>query len=216
MLIVPESQSHEFHRAQRAHPPVELLGGDVVLLVVRIPEAEDRELDVREGVRRQGLAQQEPPELSHVRRRVALARGAAHAHDERRGGQLGHLERVHGKAVHPPTGTARHRVPAAIPRRLARDALGDVSRVPSLGPVQDQERRRLHRHGRASPILLPSWVGERGALFCIGVETRLFSDRRPMLKPTAPFEEPERRGQETVTTAYNYMAIMRFSPWRAE
>jgi hypothetical protein len=71
-------------------------------------------------------------------------------------------------------------VPAAIPRRLARDALGDISRVPSLGPVQDQERRRLHRHGRASPILLPSLVGERGALFFIVVETRLFSDRRPL------------------------------------
>ena len=49
------------------------------------------------------------------------------------------------------------------------------------------------------------FVGEGGALFCIGVETRLFSDHRPMLKPTAPFEEPERRGQETVANAHNFI-----------
>ena len=139
VLIVSEAEVKDGSRAEVAQALGELLGDDVVLLVVRVAEAKTREGEAGEGVRGEALAEEEPPEEPDVRGGVALAHGARHEHHPPRVGQLGHLVVVHREDVRGVSSS----------RRLATDALGDVLRAAGVG--FERGRRQSDGLGISAP-----------------------------------------------------------------
>ena len=71
-LVVAQAERHEPLSAERLKPPVQLLGGDVVLGVAAVAEAEDGDGAARKRIRRQRLAEKQLPERAEAIRRVAL------------------------------------------------------------------------------------------------------------------------------------------------